>query len=179
MKKRYFVLFALFTSACAKPQYELKELPLGIEPTVELLSQENIKTRLSTIPGVKILFFGFTRCPDFCPLTMHTLDAAIQAAHLSEKIRLLFVSVDSAHETPANLKAFLAAYPYATGFTGSQEAIQRLEKSLGAYSKVESGKLSHSLFVYVLNEKNKVVYLLKHDDPREKISAVLSQAAGF
>ena len=84
--------------------------------------------------------------------------------------------VDVQNEKPADLKSYLQVFPYARGFTGSRDDIARIEKSFVAYSKDEQGKLSHSLYLYLLNKDGKVIYLLRHDDPVAKIRKALKQA---
>lgn len=110
-------------------------------------------------------------------MTLGKIDAAVKNSGLEKKLRLIFISVDTPREKPEDLKKFLSSFPYARGFTGTRAEISALEKSLGAFSKDDAGKISHSLYIYVLNAKGKAVYLLRHDDATRKIRAVLEQAA--
>jgi protein SCO1/2 len=182
MKSLFMLLlcFCIALPGCRSEKYEFQEMPIGIDAATQLISQEGKTEPLLTEPRpVTLLFFGFTRCPDFCPLTLHRIDGIVKGnAKLAEKTRLLFISVDTAREKPNDLKTFLKPFPYARGFSGTKNEIADLEKKLGAYSKEEAGKLSHSLYIYVLNKQGKVIFLLRHDDPIEKIRGVLEQAAG-
>ncbi len=155
------------------------EMPLGLKPDTELTGPNGQREKLlSQLGQVNLLFFGFTRCPDFCPMTLHRLQSAIgDDSDLKTKLTLLFISVDTANDKPGDLVRYLSAFPYARGFTGSAEEIRRVEKLFGAYSKEEKGTISHSLYLYVLNKKGKVIYLIRYDDPIEKIRQVLRQAA--
>lgn len=177
MKRWLFALLVFLALSCRGEKYELGEMPIGIPAGTELLSQDGKRELLLQGGGATALFFGFTRCPDFCPMTLARIDAAVKDGKLAQKIRLVFVSVDTQREKPEDLKTFLSSFPYARGFTGTADEISALEKSLGAYSKGDAGKISHSLFIYVLNAKGKAVYLLRHDDTTQKIRAVLEQAA--
>lgn len=156
-----------------------REMPLGLKPDTELTGQNGQREKLVVHLGqVNLLFFGFTRCPDFCPTTLHRLQSAIgDDAALKAKISLLFISVDAVNDKPADLARYLASFPYARGFTGTADEIRRVEKLFGAYSKEEKGTISHSLYLYVLNKQGKVIHLIRYDDPVEKIRAVLQQAA--
>ena len=123
------------------------------------------------------LYFGYTRCPDFCPMTLHKIKSAVEGdTALQQKLSLLFISVDVQNEKAADLKSYLQVFPYARGFTGSRDDIAAVEKAFGAYSKEDQGKLSHSLYLYLLNREGKVIYLLRHDDPVKKIRQALKQA---
>ena len=155
-----------------------QEMPLGIKPDMELTADTGKREKLvHSLKQVNLLFFGYTRCPDFCPMTLHKIKAAVDGdAALQQKLSLLFVSVDVQNEKAADLKSYLQVFPYARGFTGSRDDIAGIEKAFGAYSKDEQGKLSHSLYLYLLNREGKVIYLLRHDDPVKKIRQALKQA---
>lgn len=177
MRQIAVTVFASFCLFCQGEKYELGEMPIGITPGTELVSQDGKREPLLQGNAVTALFFGFTRCPDFCPMTLGKIDAAVKNSGLEKKLRLIFISVDTPREKPEDLKKFLSSFPYARGFTGTRAEISALEKSLGAFSKDDAGKISHSLYIYVLNAKGKAVYLLRHDDATRKIRAVLEQAA--
>ncbi|MCX7631757.1 MAG: SCO family protein [Turneriella sp.] len=159
---------------------ELRELPLGLKPETELLAQSGRREKLmQALREANVLFFGYTQCPDFCPLALSRLHAAIAGDNaLLAKIALLFVSVDP-QETPASLTRYLAPYPYARGFCGSADEIAVMEKLFGAYSRKDADTISHSLYFYVLNNRGRVVYLLRHDDDAKKIRRVLRKTAGL
>ncbi len=178
---RIFFFGAVFLIAaglcCKGERLEFQEMPLGGD--AELVSQDGIREKLSqSFRPATLLFFGFSRCPDFCPMTLHKIDTALRSdAALRDKTRLLFISVDVPNEKPEDLKRFLTPFPYARGFTGSKTEITELEKRFGAYSKNQEKTISHSLYIYVLNQSGRVQYLLRHDDPTDKILAAIRQAA--
>lgn len=156
-----------------------QEMPLGLKADTELLSDTGRREKLmQSLKDVNLLFFGYTRCPDFCPMTLHKIKSAVDGdAALQKQLALLFVSVDVQNEKVADLNNYLKVFPYARGFTGSRDDINLIEKAFGAYSKEEQGKLSHSLYLYLMNKEGKVIYLLRHDDPIAKIRQALRQAA--
>jgi protein SCO1/2 len=58
-----------------------------------------------------LVFFGFTHCPDICPLTLAVLAQAMQTLRSEEPTpQVLFVSVDPERDTPALIKAYVAAF---------------------------------------------------------------------
>lgn len=155
-----------------------QEMPLGLRADTELTSDTGKREKLTqSLKDVNLLFFGYTRCPDFCPMTLHKIKSAVDGdAALQKKLSLLFISIDVQNEKAADLKNYLQVFPYARGFTGSRDDIVGVEKAFGAYSKDEQGKLSHSLYLYLINKDGKVIYLLRHDDPVKKIRQALKQA---
>lgn len=171
------LLTLLGTLACKGERLEFREMPIGGD--VELTAQTGKRGKISEsfLPAT-LLFFGFSRCPDFCPMTLHKIEAALKKEPaLAEKTRLIFISVDSQNEKPADLEKFLSPYPFARGFSGSAAEIAGLERKFGAYSEKKTSTISHSLYLYVLNKSGKVIYLLRHDEPTEKILAAIRQAA--
>jgi protein SCO1/2 len=154
-------------------------MPLGLQAETELTADNGQREKLvQNLKRVNLLFFGFTRCPDFCPMTLHRLQSAIgEDDNLKQILTLFFISVDPTHDNPGELRRYLSQFPYARGFTGSAEEIRRVEKMFGAYSNEEQGTISHSLYLYVLNKQGKVIYLIRYDDPVEKIRDVVHKAA--
>jgi protein SCO1/2 len=83
----------------------------------------------------RLLFFGFTHCPDICPLTLQVLasvraDLEARAPGLAPQI--VFVSVDPERDTPERIREYLASFdPALIGITGPDEALQPLVETLG------------------------------------------------
>lgn len=181
MKKNFYraaftLIVVVALTSCRRSSVEWRKLDLGFTPETALTSQDSNKEAMLTPHRANLVFFGFTHCPDFCPFTLQRIDAAIQNGNLQDRVRLIFVSVDTKNDTPAKLKEYLAPYPYARGYVGSDKEVQAVEKLLGAYSKIEKDAIAHSLFVYVLNPQGKVVYLLSRNDPLEKLRIVIEEA---
>jgi protein SCO1 len=166
-----------FVIFCTKP-IPFKEMPLGFSPDSVLTSSNGTRDLVvEKLGGVNLVFFGYTQCPDFCPTTLHKVQSAVKDdAGLQKSLRLLFISVDPTIDTPSVLKDYLAAYPYAHGLTGSKQEIQQMEKSFGAYSSVQGKTISHSLYLYLVNAKGRVIYLMRQDTPIAEIRNVLKQA---
>ena len=104
-----------------------------------------------------LLFFGFTNCPDVCPLTLATLSQL--PPNSLPGMRVLFVSVDPQRDSRAVLQAYLAAFsPDFLGARGSPAQLAPLLKSLHASVQREdlpdgSYTLQHSATLYLLNTR--------------------------
>lgn len=86
-------------------------------------------TELAMQPSV--LFFGFTQCPDVCPTTLAMLAQLRRAAQLPQ-LRVIMISVDPQHDTPAVLQAYLRAFDaQMIGLTGSVAAINSVTQDVG------------------------------------------------
>jgi protein SCO1/2 len=107
-----------------------------------------------------LLFFGFTNCPDVCPLTLSLL-AQVRAEVASRAPRftprVLFVSVDPNRDTPQRIAAYLNNFdPEFAGVTAGDEALAPLLAALGvAVEKHDHGganyNVVHNSAVYVLD----------------------------
>ena len=110
---------------------------------------------------VVLLYFGYTHCPDVCPLTLAQLHVVMQRlGPLADKVRILFVSVDPSRDTPSVLHAYVKAFdPRAVGLTGDPHDIEALSKRYrSAYTREPDGKdgnydVSHSSAIYVFDSK--------------------------
>jgi protein SCO1/2 len=82
-----------------------------------------------------LLFFGYTHCPDVCPLTLDKLTRALRTAGGSAKdVRILLVTLDPARDTPAALKAYASRFgPAVVGLTGDSAGLAKARQGYGAY----------------------------------------------
>lgn len=106
-----------------------------------------------------LLFFGFTRCPDICPNTLGLLQAVNTAVKSADPgLRIVFVSVDPKHDTPAALRNYVEYFdPTFVAVTGAESELRRLTDSLFVpYAYVPVGKegdytVEHSGALVLLN----------------------------
>ncbi len=125
------------------------------------LTDDNGKTVTGTDyrGRVVLLYFGYTHCPDVCPLTLAHLHVVMQRlGPLADGARILFVSVDPARDTPAVLHDYVRAFDKrAVGLTGSPGAVEALVKRYRAsFSREPGGKdgnyeVSHSSAIYIFD----------------------------
>ena len=79
---------------------------------------------------VTLLFFGYTHCPDVCPVQMATLGAAFEdlSPELRGHIKVVFVSTDPERDTPERLRSWLNAFD--KSFVGLSGPIERINEAL-------------------------------------------------
>jgi protein SCO1 len=108
---------------------------------------------------VVLLYFGYTHCPDVCPLTLAQLHVVMQRlGTLADGARILFVSVDPTRDTPAVLHAYVNAFdPRAVGLTGDPRVIEALVKRYrSAFTREPASsdgnyEVSHSSAIYIFD----------------------------
>lgn len=139
---------------------------------------------------VVLLYFGYTHCPDVCPLTMAHLHVVMQRlGKLSDGARILFVTVDPTRDTPAVLNTYVHAFDkHAVGLTGKPSTIEALVKRYRASftrepsSKDGSYEVSHSSAIYVFDRQGnpRVLYTPadSQDDLVHDVRLLLSKGNG-
>lgn len=87
------------------------------------------------------MFFGYTHCPDVCPLTLGRLSVVmgdLAKKHLSKGVQVVFISVDPQRDTPKKLASYAHYFnPHFIGATTDPQGIKRLTGKLGIYYKRE------------------------------------------
>jgi protein SCO1/2 len=128
---------------------------------VRFVDTGGMPRQLSELRGeYTLVFFGFTNCPDVCPLTLQLL-AAARAEILRRAPRLaprvLFVSVDPSRDTPERIDSYLRAFdPAFEGVTASDAELAPLLATLGVGVEKhshggESYNVVHNSAIYVLD----------------------------
>lgn len=135
------------------------------------------------------VFFGYTYCPDVCPTTLQTLGTAIdQMGGRAKALQVVFITVDPARDTPAQLKDYLSssAFPRGViGLTGSPEQVASVASAYKVYfEKSGTGpnySVNHSSAIYLMNPKGEfdsvIAFGLTPDQTREQIVKAM-RAAG-
>jgi len=127
---------------------------------------------------VVLLYFGYTFCPDVCPLTLaNTVQVLKKLGGRAEDVRVLFVTVDPARDTVPVLKDYVAAFaPEVDGLHGNADQLGALARSYRvAYSVKPSADpedyvVTHSSAVYAFDREGDVRLLLSSlDSPDARI----------
>ena len=156
----------------------------GIGGNFALTDQHGERFELSQLAGRPImLFFGYTYCPDICPVTLSKMARVYELLDIdTQEMQTVFVSVDPERDTPEKLSEYLSYFAMqAVGLTGSREEIDAVVKKYGAHYDLnkEPGKsdyfADHSTYTYLLDREGKVRFLFRHSDTPEYMAAVTRQ----
>ncbi len=107
-------------------------------PDFALVDHRGESATLSTFEGSAVLlFFGFTRCPDVCPLTLARLARVVRERNYSpDQVRVLLVTVDPDYDSPERLAEYLAPHgPSFVGLTGPTRDVETMLAAYGAYAE--------------------------------------------
>jgi protein SCO1/2 len=128
-----------------------------------------------------LVFFGYSNCPDECPLTLQKLATALNdLGPRANEVAPLFITVDPVRDTPNKLANYLENFDSRiVGLTGSDEQIAAVAKAYRVYyspgANEQSGAdlISHSTFLYLINPSGKLAALFAQDITAEKLTAAL------
>lgn len=120
---------------------------------------------------IVVIFFGFTHCPDVCPTTLAEMAKAMKRLEpeISERIQVLFVTVDPARDKPALLTTYVSAFhPSFVGLWGDEAAIAKTAKEYkiavmkNAETKPGIYSVDHSTQSFVYDTKGRVRLFIPH-----------------
>ena len=122
------------------------------------------------------IFFGFTNCPDVCPMTLNKMDIVLDKLENKKKdVKFFFISVDPEKDTPGVIKDYLSNFDNKfIGITGDPEKIFLLYKSWGVMSKkifLDNGEynIDHSTPVILLKNGEYISMISHRDDIKKSI----------
>ncbi len=153
-----------------------------------LTDQNGKKVSFSDFDGqYRILYFGYSYCPDVCPVDLQQLMAGLRVFEKNNperaaKIQPIFISIDPARDTPGVLKDYVGAFhPRLIGLTGSEQEIKdAADKYLILYNKQEPNAeggylLDHSRQAYLFGPRGEPIALLPYDGTPQDIAAEIDR----
>ena len=125
------------------------------------------------------LFFGFTHCPDVCPMTLNKLNIISEQLKKDQnKLKIFFISIDPERDTPEIVKDYLSSFgDQFIGITGESEKIFTLSKSWGIVKEkifTENGSytLNHSSPIILLKDGKYVTTIRQQDDIKRSLKKI-------
>ena len=172
-----FIMLPVFLSMQDKKEEAIASFK-GSEFSLKDMNN-NIITQDSFNGPLTAIFFGFTNCPDVCPMTLNKMDIVLDKLKKDkEQIKLFFVSVDPERDTPEVIKDYLSSYENNfVGITGEKEKIFLLYKSWGIMSQkvfTENGEynIDHSSPVILLKDGKYVARISHRDDIKKSLNII-------
>jgi len=137
---------------------------------------------------VVLLFFGYTYCPDICPLTLAEL-ARLHSGlgEQADGLTVLFVSTDPARDTPERLAQYMPNFnPSFYGVFVPAEALTTVKQGYGVYSETNQKVtppaggyyVDHNSYIYVIDQAGQLRVAFPATDPKEGLRADVEQLLG-
>ena len=125
------------------------------------------------------LFFGFTHCPDICPMTLNKLNIISEQLKKENKsLKVFFISIDPERDTPEVMRDYLSSFgDQFIGITGEPEKIFNLSQSWSIVSQKifsENGEytVNHSSPVILLKDGKYVATIRQQDDIKKSLKKI-------
>ena len=138
--------------------------PIAI-PDIKLRNTANERRRFSELQGQFVLLtFGFTHCPDICPLTLSDFQRIqSELESLAEKVHFVFISVDGTRDTPAALRQYFSfrGLDGIMALTGDEDDVRAFGAPLGLAFEVSEEEspggylVNHSAGAFLLDQNGR------------------------
>lgn len=140
------------------PAYEFKgsvlEPPLPL-PDFELNDTDEQPFHLSDVKGeIALIYFGYTFCPDVCPLTLSDVKKALTDLEGRERVKVIFISVDPDRDTPEILARYLAAFD--SGYIGLTDDFGKIEAAMQPFGVFAAKEVTDSAAEYLVSHTARV-----------------------
>lgn len=98
-----------------------------------------------------LMFFGYTHCPDVCPITLQKLSRIVGEMDVdTTDLRILLVTVDPERDTPEVLAEYVRRFgPFPIGLTGDSAALEQVRSSYGIYADAPMDDHQHGQMVEI------------------------------
>lgn len=144
----------------------------------------NTKTLADFKGKVVVMFFGYTQCPDICPTTLTEMQQVMAIlGQQSDKVQVLFVTVDPERDTAAILKQYVPSFD--SRFLGlrpaDEVALEKVAKDFKIYYKKVPGKspgsytMDHTAGSYAFDPEGRLRLYIKHAQGPETLAHDLKE----
>lgn len=125
---------------------------------------------------LRLIYFGFTYCPDVCPTELSLIGQTLEALGEDAKaVQPILITVDPERDTPEALKGYVTLFhPSMVGLTGTPEQILAVRKEYKVYAEkvpLEEGgyTMDHMTFTYLMDRDGTFITLFPYQTPVEEM----------
>ena len=184
-----FLALLCFVLAACSPKPEFKNIDItgstAFGKDFSLLDSDGKVRTLADFKGkVVVMFFGYTHCPDICPTTLTEMQQVMTLlGPQSDKVQVLFVTVDPERDTAEILKQYVPAFdPRFLGLRPADEAaLEKVTKDFKIYykkvpgSKPGSYTMDHTAGSYAFDPEGRLRLYIKHAQGPETLAHDLKE----
>jgi protein SCO1/2 len=179
-------LAALLLGACSSPSAPPPLEGASMGGPFTLTDQNGRRVSDRDFAGkYRLIYFGYTFCPDVCPVDMQVIGAGLRRFEAEDEARAarvqpIFISVDPARDTPAVLRQFVAAFhPRMLGLTGSEAEIAQVAREYrifyerGEPSPGGGYMVNHTRIAVLYGPEGQPIAIIPHDQGPEGVATEL------
>lgn len=184
MRPLFFALVAavLTLTACGDKPVSFKNTDVTGLAYAQDFAMNDHSGKLRTLADFKgkavVIFFGYTQCPDVCPTTMTEMATVMQQlGPQSDKVQVLFVTLDPERDTPALLSQYVPAFDKRfLGLVGDQAATEKIAKEFKVFYQKVPGKtpgsytVDHSAGSYIFDPQGRLRLFVRYGQGAEPVT---------
>lgn len=187
--RTFFISFLLLVLAACSPKPEFKNIDItggtAFGKDFSLLDTDgNVRTLADFKGKVVVMFFGYTQCPDVCPTTLTEMQQAMTLlGKQSDKVQVIFVTVDPERDTAAILKQYVPAFD--KRFIGlrpaDDAALEKVTKDFKIFYRKVPGSspgsytMDHTAGSYAFDPEGRLRLYIKHAQGPETLAHDLKE----
>ena len=180
--------FALLLAACSSPAAAPPLEGASMGGPFTLTDQNGRRVSDRDFAGKsRLIYFGYTFCPDVCPVDMQVIGAGLRRFEAEDparaaRVQPIFITVDPARDTPAVLRQFVAAFhPRMIGLTGSEAEIAQVAREYrifyerGAASPGGGYMVNHTRMAVPYGPEGQPIAIIPFDQGPDGVAAELGR----
>jgi len=180
-------LLLVLTACSPKPEFKNIDITgsTAFGKDFSLVDPDGKMRTLADFKGkVVVMFFGYTQCPDICPTTLTEMQQVMTIlGPQSDKVQVLFVTIDPARDTAAILKQYVPAFdPRFLGLRPADDAaLEKVAKDFKIYYKKVPGTspgsytMDHTAGSYAFDPEGHLRLYIKHAQGPETLAQDLKE----
>lgn len=187
--RNFFIALLLIGLTACSPKPEFKNIDItgstAFGKDFSLIDPDGKVRTLADFKGkVVVMFFGYTQCPDICPTTLTEMQQVMTLlGPQSDKVQVLFVTVDPERDTAAILKQYVPSFdPRFLGLRPADEAaLEKVAKDFKIYYKRVPGTspgsytMDHTAGSYAFDPQGRLRLYIKHAQGPETLAHDLKE----
>lgn len=187
--RHFFIALLLIGLSACSPKQEFKNIDItgstAFGKDFSLIDPDGKARTLADFKGkVVVMFFGYTQCPDICPTTLTEMQQVMTLlGPQSDKVQVLFVTVDPERDTAAILKQYVPSFdPRFLGLRPADEAaLEKVAKDFKIYYKKVPGTspgsytMDHTAGSYAFDPQGRLRLYIKHAQGPETLAHDLKE----
>jgi len=133
----------------------------------------------------RLVYFGFTYCPDICPAGLLLMTTALKQLQPELQARTpqpVFITIDPARDTSEHLAGYIANFPGVLGLTGTAEQVKQAASAYRVYYRKAENKdgsdylMDHSSYIYLMDEQGNYLTHFSHQATVDEMISGLRKA---
>ena len=158
--------------------YDKKSPSVSLGGSFILTDQNGEIFNSSKVNLKKLIYFGYTYCPDICPFDLLKISKIFENnPNLKSEIKPVFITVDPERDTIKNLEIFMEIFDQSfVALTGTNEEIKKVLKKFKIYVKINKSNLAdkaylidHSSLIFLLDKNDSYIKFFRPKDLKEDI----------